>query len=345
MTYHLRHPEYNEGLDAIRRWRKIRRNMQFGRDLPKYAGVDGRVHTVMGPEADTGRLSCKLPALQQIPSKNDMYGLRAAFVAAPGHVLVVSDFSQLEVYVLAHVLAAIPEIADTSIAAALTAGDVYSWMARLCHPDKAHEPDAAFKAKGSSLAKIRDLMKIVVLARNYGKGTMGMALTLLDELGEPAQESFCQGLFDTFDAALPGIPLWHEWIKRYARKFGGVPSLLGRWRPLPGCRSERAYEAAAGDRQAMNTPMQAGAMDIATLAMLGLNTDAEVPGWFNAELAATGARCLLQVHDELIFEVPEQHADAAMRLIQHGMENPPMLQLKVQLKTEAKYATSWKGAK
>lgn len=328
----LKHPEYNAGLDLIRRWRKIRRNMQFGRDLPTYTASDGRVHCVMGPETDTGRLSCKLPALQQIPSKNDTYGLRGAFVAAPGHRLVVADFSQLEVYVLAHMLIRLFD--DHSLRIALETGDVYSWIARECWAEARQYE--SLKGPGK---RFRDYAKIVVLAKNYGKTTMGMALTLLDELGEPAAESFCQELFDTFDTALPGVPRWQSWIKEYARKHRGVPTLLGRWRPLPWAGSNR------GDRQALNSPIQGGAADLAVLSMLSLNTYDLVPGWFNAELAATGARCLLQVHDELIFEVPEENADIAQRLIEHGMTNPPLLELAVKLKVEAAHGLSWKAAK
>jgi DNA polymerase I-like protein with 3'-5' exonuclease and polymerase domains len=329
----LKHPEHHEQLDLIRRWRKVRRNRIFARDLPTFTGMDGRVHTVMGPEADTGRLSCKLPALQQIPSKNDVYGLRGAFVAAPGHRLVVADYSQLEVYVLAHLL--IKLFDDHSLRIALETGDVYTWIARECWP----EAKQYTSLKSGPGKKLRDYAKIVVLAKNYCKSVMGMALTLLDETGEPADESFCQGLYDTFDAALPGVVRWQDWISAYARKHHGTPTLLGRWRPLPAAGTNR------GDRQAANGPVQGSAMDIAVMGMLSLNTYDLVPGWFNAGLAALGARCLLQVHDELIFEVPEDNADAALQLIEYGMTHPPMLDLAVQLKIEAKVGNSWKQAK
>ncbi len=337
----IKHPEHNAGLDLIRRWRKTRRNMQFGRDIPRFTGPDGRVHTVIGPEADTGRLSAKLPALQQIPSKNDTYGIRGAFVAAPGHRLVVADFSQLEVYVLAHMLVRL--FGDTTLKDALATGDVYSWIARECFAEVRGLDDAAIKARGK---RFRDLSKIIVLAKNYGKSTMGMALTLLDELGEPADEGFCQGLFDTFDRALPAIPRWQRWIADYAKRHRGVPTLLGRWRPLPLAGTNR------GDRQALNSPIQGGAADIATLAMLNLNTydlGLERAGrshtWFAPGLAATGAKCLLQIHDELIFEVPENNAADALSIIEYGMTHLPMLDLAVQLKVEAKVAQTWKGGK
>jgi DNA polymerase I-like protein with 3'-5' exonuclease and polymerase domains len=331
----IKHPEHNAGLDLIRRWRKTRRNMQFGRDIPTFVGADGRVHTVLSPEADTGRLSAKLPALQQIPSKNDRYGIRGAFVAAPGHRLVVADYSQLEVYVLAHML--IRLFGDYSLRDALASGDVYSWIARECWP----EARQYASLKDGPGKRFRDLAKILVLATNYGKTPMGLGLTLLDELGEPANEDFCRGLLDTYMTTLPGIARWQEWIAEYARKHRGVPTLLGRWRPLALAGTNR------GDRQALNSPIQGGAMDIAVLGMLSLNTYDLVrdTGWYNADLDALGARCLLQIHDELIFEVPEANADAALRIIEHGMTNPPLLELAVQLKVEAKAALSWKEGK
>jgi DNA polymerase-1 len=331
----IKHPEHNAGLDLIRRWRKIRRNAQFGRDIPKYISpVDGRVHTVFGPEADTGRLSAKLFALQQIPSKNDKYGIRGAFVAAPGTKLIVADYSQLEVYVLAHMLIRLNF--GTEVRDALASGDVYSWIARQCWTECAAYTDAEMKSKGK---RFRDLAKILVLATNYGKTPMGLALSLLDELGEPADEGFCQGLLDTYMNTLPSVGMWQEWIARYGRANRGVPTLLGRWRPLLLAGTNR------GDRQALNSPIQGGAADIAVLGMLGLNTYSGVPGWFHEALAATGARLLLQVHDELVFEVPEDRAEEALPLIEHGMTHPPVLDLAVQLKVEAKIATTWKDGK
>jgi DNA polymerase I len=334
----LKHPEYNAQLDLVRRWRKARRQMQTGRDLPGFIGADGRVHCVMGPETDTGRLACKLPALQQISGeKNDTYGIRSAFVARAGHRLVVADYSQLEVYVLAHML--IRLFGDHSLREALLSGDVYTWIARACWPHDPKWTDADYKTKGHPANKRRGLAKILVLATNYGKTPMGLALTLLDETGEPASEQFCADLLNLYMSTLPGIAKWQEWIAAYAKQNRGVPTLLGRWRPLPLAGTRR------GDRQALNSPIQGGAADIAVLGMLSLNTYSLVPAWGNHELAVLGARCLLQVHDELIFEVPEANAERALEIIEHGMTHPPLLELAVQLKVEAKIASSWKEGK
>jgi DNA polymerase-1 len=342
----VKYPEHFQGIDSLRKWKKTRRQMQFARDLPTFVSTaDSRLHCVLGPEADTGRLSAKLPALQQIPSKNDQYGLRGAFRAGPGHSLVVSDFSQLEVYILAHMLVKL--FGDHSLADALS-GDVYMWIVRKVWPDLSkHWSDSDGKTKGHPAKAKRDLAKILVLATNYGKTATGLAMSLIDfELdGEPADEAFCEALLATYLSVLPGIPRWQEWIAAYARKNGGVPTVLGRWRPIPLARSERRYEAARGARQALNTPIQGSAADVTTCAMLGLNSYDGVPGWLNPAMRDLKADCIMQIHDELIFEVPSENAVEAMAIIEHGMVNPPELELAVKLKVEAAIGNSWKEAK
>lgn len=325
-------PEHASGLGALRRWRKTVKSAQYLRDLPGYIASDGRVHTVIGPEADSGRLAARNPALQQIPG-NDVYGIRRSFVAKPGHKLVVADMSQLEVYVLAHVLLKLFD--DNSVYAALQSGDVYSWIAKTCWPDKtAGIAVADIKAKHP---KLRALAKILVLASNYGKTAQGIALSLLDETGEPATEDFCNQLLATYYNAMPGVTRWHRWSGDYAQKHGGIHTLLGRWRPIPAALSSVKWQVSRGRRQAMNTPIQGGAADLMSCALLGLAR--------NAELSALGAVALLQVHDELIYEVPECNADAALQLITAGMEVPPSIDLLVKLKAEAKIASNWAEGK
>jgi DNA polymerase-1 len=228
---------------------------------------------------------------------------------------------------------------DHSVREALLSGDVYTWIARACWPHDPKWTDEQYKTKGHPANKRRGLAKILVLATNYGKTPMGLALTLLDATGEPASEQFCADLLSLYMDSLPGVAKWQDWIARYAKDHKGVPTLLGRWRPLPFAGTRR------GDRQALNSPIQGGAADIAALGMLSLNTSPLVPGWFHAEMAALGGQLLLQVHDELIFEVPEENAERALALIEHGMTHPPLLDLAVQLKVEAKVARSWKEGK
>ncbi len=342
----VKYPEYFQGIDSLRKWKKIRRQMQFARDLPSFVStVDSRLHTVLGPEADTGRLSAKLPALQQIPSKNDQYGIRGAFVAGPGNSLIVSDFAQLEVYVLAHMLLKLNF--GSELAEALK-GDVYIWLVEKIWPDLAkHWTRADYKVKGHPAKIKRDLAKILVLAVNYGKTATGLAMSLIDfELdGEPASESYSESLLADYHMVLPGISKFHKWIAKFSRENGGVPSLLGRWRPIPESRSDKRWEAARGDRKAQNTPMQASAMDIALCAMLGLNSYDGVPGFMNEEMRDLKGDVLMQIHDELILECPTENAPKVKELTEVGMCSPPHIELELKLKTEAGFGLSWKEAK
>lgn len=342
----VKYPEHFQGIDLLRRWKKIRRQMQFARDLPTFVStVDSRLHSVLGPEADTGRLSAKLPALQQIPSKNDQYGLRGAFVAGPGNSLIVSDFSQLEVYILAHMLVRLFD--DHSLVDALK-GDVYMWIVRKVWPDLSRNwSDSDGKTKGHPAKAKRDLAKILVLATNYGKTATGLAMSLIDFGldGEPADETYAQSLLDDYLAVLPGVPKWQKWIADYARANRGVPTLLGRWRPIPLAASDKRWEANRGARQALNTPIQGGAMDVALCAMLGLNSYEGVPGYQNPEMVSLGADVLMQIHDELVVEVPTENAPAALKLVADGMVSPPHIDLEIKLKVEAAIGHSWKEAK
>lgn len=339
--------QYRAGLKLLREWRKKRRLGQYLRDLPGYVASDGRLHTVLSPEADTGRLSARFPPLQQIPgAKKDPYGIRRAFLAGKGRKLVVADFSQLEVYILAHVL--IKLFNDDSVYRALQSGDVYSWVAKLCFSDAVgNTPLEQIKDNPNpEIAKLRDLAKILVLATNYGKTPMGLSLQLLDELGEPADESYCSALLETYFSRMAGVQKYQAWITAYAAKNGGTPSLLGRWRPVPLARSELRWEARRGARQALNGPIQGGARDVMMMAALGMNTYPEVPGgYMNHELAELGAYQLLDVHDELILDCPEENAERVLELVKYGMEHPPGIDLKVQLKCEAKIADCWADGK
>jgi DNA polymerase-1 len=338
--------QYRAGLKLLREWRKKRRLGQYLRDLPGNVAPDGRLHTVLSPEADTGRLSARFPPLQQIPgAKKDPYGIRRAFVAGPGRKLVVADFSQLEVYILAHVL--IKLFNDDSVYVALQSGDVYSWVAKTCWPDKLAGIDlAAIKDNPDpAIASFRDLAKILVLATNYGKTPMGLSLQLLDELGEPADESYCEDLLLTYFGRMQGVQKYQAWITAYAAKNGGTPSLLGRWRPVPLAMSELRWEARRGARQALNGPIQGGARDVMMMAALGMNTYTEVPGYLNQRLAQLGAYQLLDVHDELILDCPAENAPEVLALVKHGMEHPPGIDLMVQLRCEAKIADCWADGK
>lgn len=323
-------------LGTIRKRRKAVRIAGYLRDLPSFRGPDGRIHASMGPDTRTGRLAAKVPPLQQMPSKRDIYGVRRAFVAAPGHVLIVADYSQLEVYVLAHMLRRL--FNDDSIAQGLATGDVYGNIAKLCWPNKTagveataikHHPD-------KEVQKLRDLAKIVVLATNYGKTPQGLAISLLDEYGVSVGLEYAVNLLATYEAAFPGVVKFQHWTSDFASKHGGIYTLAGRWRPIPEARSEVASERRRGNRIASNTPIQGSAMDIVAEAMIAIDED--------VELQRMGAQQLLQIHDEIVVEVPQQYADEAQARVDMHMvaQRYDML---VGLKVEIKQALNWAEGK
>lgn len=326
--------EHRVELGQIRRRRKASRLHGYLRDLPEFVHGDGRLHTVLAASTDTGRLASSAPPLQQIPnSKSDKYGIRRAFVASPGHALIVADYSQLEVYVLGHFLLKL--FGDDSVAVALRTGDVYNAIAQVCWPSLAGQNSAHVKTAAGTT--YRDLAKIVVLARNYGKTEQGLAVSLLDETGASVGLDFARGILTAYDAGFPALARWTKYVADFARKHGGVATLLGRWRPIPECRSERTWERSAGERKAANTPIQGSAADVVACAGLSLRSD--------HVLARLGYRQCLHVHDEVILFGPAEAAPEALARTVALMENPGGVQLLVPLKVEAKIAPSWAEGK
>lgn len=325
-------PEQRDFLGMLRQYRKVKKYGQYHRDLPGYLGADNRLHAVMGPDTATGRLAVRNPALQQIPG-TDPYGIRRAFVPATGRVLVVADYSQLEVYVLAHVL--IRLFGDHSIANALATGDVYGSVAKQCWPDalagiEAHE----IKHHADPQVQYwRKMAKIVVLATNYLKTPEGLAISLLDETGESVGLEFALGLLTRYFSVFPGVQEYHKWAGRFARENRGIATLAGRWRPLPHAISDWDGDRQQAARQAANTPIQGSAADIMGAAMIAIEDDPDLPG-----------AQLLQIHDEIIAEGPADQADELLaRISAHMIE--PRFDLAVPLKVDAAIAGCWADGK
>ena len=321
---------------ALKRTTKL---AQFMSKLPTHVSPDGRLRCSMGPNTDTGRLSCRNPNLQQIPTRNDKFGIRKAFVAAPGKMLVVADYSQLEMYVLAHFL--IHVLDDHSLADDLKSGDVHTNTAfRLWGPElskKGVTPEN-IKEKAKSY---RDNAKTVNYAIPYGKTAAGLGSQIKDSSGVAIGKSAAQDILDAYFRAYPSMDKLFDIWRKEAATTGKVHTLLGRTRPLPEAMSSNKWERLAAERRAVNTPVQGSAADIVTAAMLRCNTGPELDSWHNAPLAALGAELILQVHDELIFEVDACNAPTAMAIIKNTMENPFDNPLRVQLKVDAEIGSSW----
>jgi DNA polymerase-1 len=251
----------------------------------------GRIHTSWDQAvAATGRLSSSDPNLQNIPIRSDLgREIRAAFVAPSGHALVSADYSQIELRVLAH-LSKDPLLVDSF----LSGQDVHTRTAI-----------ELFGAKESEVnAEMRRRAKAVNFGIVYGQGDSGLAKSLGIPRAEAA--SFIAAYFRRYE----GVRRFMNGILESTRAAGSVRTLFGRRRIVPDIRSENRARRLAAERITMNTPIQGTAADLLKLAMLAFRTP-----------PTPGARMVLTVHDELVFEVPVGEVLVAKERIRHAMEN------------------------
>ncbi len=301
----------DKGITKLLEWRKESRQLQFMEALPTHVlQSTGRIHSILQPEAATGRLTSKKPNLQQIPKRYDPHGIRSAFLPEPGNVFIVADYSQLEMVILSHFL--IDLFGDHTLAQDLATGDAHA-------------------ATAARLGLPREVAKEINYGISYGKSEMGLGLSL----GIPKKQAaaYLKKYFHVY----PGIPRFQAYCLEQAKRTGVVRTLGGRLRAIPGARSEVNHVLGSAARKASNTPIQGSAADIVVAAMLRLHE----------RLAATGlGQMVLQVHDELLVEVPECQAEEALALVKHTMEHPFSRNvLRVPLTVSAKAATSWLAGK
>ncbi len=271
-----------------------------------------RLHThFMQTGTATGRLSSKDPNLQNIPIKDeDGRRIRSAFVPAAGMCFVSADYSQIELVVLAHYAR------DPGLIAAFTGGvDVHTATAALIFGVNASEVDPAQRRAAKTI--------------NFGVMYGMSAFRLSRELGIPNRQA--QAFIDAYFQTYSGIK---EFIKKTvtaAETSGGVSTLLGRFRTVAGINSRNRNEKQAAERIAVNTPIQGTAADIVKTAMIRVDK----------ALAKAGlkAQLILQVHDELILEVPLEEKDAVTVLLQEAMTGA--ITLDVPLKVSIESGMSW----
>lgn len=270
----------------------------------------GRVHTCFNQAtAATGRLSSSDPNLQNVPIRTEIgREIRRAFIAEPGHVLISADYSQIELRVLAHL-----------------SGDPNLSQAFQRHEDIHDRTALAVFGASSGLGKheLRRRAKIINYALLYGK----TAFTLAKDIGvtkEAAQE-----FIDAYFAGFPSVFQFLEDIKARARETGMVTTMFGRRRLVPDINNRNGAVRAAAERVTVNMPIQGTAADILKLAMIDLH--------------AAGARMILTVHDELLFEVPKDQADDTAALVRERMENA--VKLDVPLTVDVGIGENWKEAK
>ncbi|MBL9019696.1 MAG: DNA polymerase I [Myxococcales bacterium] len=282
---------------------------------PLVSARTGRVHTTFNQVvAETGRISSQDPNLQNIPIRSELgKEIRRGFIAAPGHVLIAADYSQIELRILAHLSQ------DAKLGAAFrdrvdvhtqTAAEVFDVPREQVTPEQ------------------RRIAKAVNYGLSYGQSDFGLARTL--EISRTQAAEYSRRYFQRF----PTIHKFMEDIVTLARAQGGARTLLGRWRPIPNLLSKSPQARHAAERVAQNTPMQGAGADIIKLAMLATHR--------RIVRDKLPARMLLTVHDELVFEAPPTHAEEIGAVLKAEMEG--VYQLSVPLEVDIGIAGNWADA-
>ena len=277
--------------------------------------LDGRLHTTFHQAvASTGRLSSSDPNLQNIPIRTELgRRIRRAFVAgAPDVTLLAADYSQIELRILAHVSG------DEHLKEAFAAGeDIHrATAARVLHKEPADVTHGD-----------RSMAKMVNFGLAYGMSDFGLASRANIDRRE-AQE-----FINAYFASYSGISYYMMAIKERARDQGFVTTLLGRRRAIPELQARNAALRGAGERMAINMPIQGTAADIVKIAMIRVDE--------RVRAAGLRARLLLSVHDELLFEVPRDEVEALAALVRETMETA--LPLDVPLTVDVKVGDDWEG--
>jgi DNA polymerase-1 len=262
----------------------------------------------------TGRLSSSDPNLQNIPVRTEEgRKIRRAFVAAKGHKLLSADYSQIELRLLAHVadIAPLKEAFRTGIDIhALTASQVFNV------PVEGMDPMIRRSAKAINFGII------------YGMSAFGLAA----QIGIPQRDA--QTYIEAYFKRYPGIRAYMETTKETCRKQGFVTTLFGRRCHMPGINDKNPARRSFMERAAINAPLQGSAADIIKRAMI------RMPAALKE--AKLGAKMLLQVHDELVFEVADKELEATAKLVKRVMEGAASLS--VPLTVETGSAQNWADA-
>ncbi len=288
----------HEIIDAILRYRELQKLLSTYIDnLPTMVGKDGRIRTTfLQTGAVTGRMASKDPGLQNIPIRTEEgRAIRNAFIAEDGYDIVSIDYSQIELRIAA-VLSG-----DAKLIEIFRNGeDVHSGVASRVFgvPEDAVTKDMRRKAKVINFGILYG-MGVTALRANLGEGTSR----------EEAQE-FLNAYFNTFTR----LAEYLEEIKTFARNRGYTQTLFGRKRHFPGIRSSAPFIRAQAERMAINAPVQGTAADIMRIAMN------EVYAYIKKEKLEDEVHMLLQVHDELVFEIAEKNRDKHIAQIRKIME-------------------------
>ena len=273
---------------------------------------DGKIHAQFNQTmAATGRLSSSNPNLQSIPAKGDLAAqLREAFVpSCPKGFLISGDYSQIELRILAHYSQ------DENLLKAFTADeDIHEYTARLI-----------FGVGPEEAEKKRDIAKRVNFAVLYGMG----AYSLARELKVPAQEA--QAFIDGYFARYPKVKDYMNRVYAQLEEKGFVTTILNRKRRLPDFTSPNAQMREFARRQAVNTPIQGSCADLIKTAMVKIYSEFKKHN--------LKSKMVIQIHDELVFDVAPDEADAVISIVRDKMQNA--LKLSVPVKVNIEKGANW----
>jgi DNA polymerase-1 len=264
----------------------------------------GRVHTTFGQTGTaTGRLSSANPNLQNIPIRTELgREIRAGFIAEPGHLLLAADYSQIELRLLAH-YSKDPLLVEAyrrgDDVHTLTASQVFGVPPLMVTPDH------------------RRMAKVVNFGIVYGLSPFGLSQRL------DIEKSEAKRFIDAYFEKYAGVRKFIDKTLEEARHDGSVRTLFGRVRPIPDINSKNANARGFAERTAVNTPLQGTAADLIKIAMIRIDA--------LLRERKLKSRMTLQVHDELVFEVPEVEVDVMRALVREQMENAHPLTVPLQV--------------
>jgi DNA polymerase-1 len=309
--------QHNEVPRQVLQYRQLAKlKSNYIDSLPLLADAEGRVHTTFNQVGTaTGRLSSTNPNLQNIPIKTELgREIRAAFIAAPGNVLISADYSQIELRLMAHFSE------DPLLVKAFAQGDDI-------HTLTASE---VFGVAPEGMDKqTRDRAKAVNFGIVYGISPFGLA----QQLG--IEQNVARLYIETYFARYSGVRSYIDRLLEETRREQKVRTLFGRVRPIPDMQSRNANLRGFAERTAVNTPLQGTAADLIKIAMIRIDQRLREENF--------STRMTLQVHDELLFDVPEKEVEQVKQLVQHEMET--VIQLKVPVVVDCGVGPNWRDLK
>src|SRR3984885_8898948 len=309
--------QHNEVPRQVLQYRQLAKlKSNYIDSLPLLADAEARVHTTFNQVGtSTGRLSSTNPNLQNIPIKTELgREIRAAFIAAPGNLLISADYSQIELRLMAHfsedplLVRAFAEGQDIHT---LTAAEVFGVAAE--GMDK----------------QTRDRAKAVNFGIVYGISPFGLA----QQLG--IEQNVARLYIETYFARYSGVRSYIDRLLEETRREQRVRTLFGRVRPIPDMQSRNANMRGFAERTAVNTPLQGTAADLIKIAMIRIDRR------LREEKLTT--RMTLQVHNELLFDVPEREVELVKAFVRHEMES--VIQLKVPILVDCGVGPNWREMK